>query len=250
MEARKLYSEAQTILKHIVDGKLIHAQAAFGFFPAVSVGDDILLQSANGEEQLCFLRNQEGGRDHNLCLADFVAPRESGKTDYVGLFAVTAGIGTVQLARRYEEAMDDYSAMIVRVLSNRLAEAFAGWLHAKVRREWWGYDSNETLTPGQMLKESYQGIRPAPGYPACPEHSEKKKIFRILDIENQTDIRLSENLMMQPLASVCGYYFAHPQAKYFNVGRIGRDQIEDYSHRKKVSIEQVEKWLGTNLNYK
>lgn len=249
-EAKKLYDEAQIILQHIVKGKLIKAQAAYGLFEAKSIGDDVIIQTTNGEEKLHFLRNQEGERAINPCLADFIASDDTGKTDHIGLFAVTAGLGTIELARHYEEAMDEYSAMIVRVLSNRLAEAFAELLHLRIRREFWAYSKEESMNPTMILQEAYQGIRPAPGYPACPEHSEKAEIFRILDIENNIGISLSENYMMQPLASVCGYYFGHPQSAYFNVGRIGRDQVEDYAKRKKLNPEQVEKLLNTHLNYR
>ncbi len=246
-EAQKHFNEAQIILKHLVEGNLIQAKAVFGIFEAASDGDDVLLKTHLGDEQLCFLRNQEGGRDINPCLSDFVASKDSDIKDHMGLFAVTAGIGTTALARRYEEAMDDYSAMMVRVLSNRLAEAFAEWLHHRIRMEWWGYAADESLSSEELLKENYQGIRPAPGYPACPEHSEKAKIFKLLEVEKHTGISLSENFVMQPLASVCGYYFAHPQASYFNVGRIGSDQLADYARRKNMPLGQIEKLLNTNL---
>jgi 5-methyltetrahydrofolate--homocysteine methyltransferase len=183
----------------------------------------------------------------NRSLADFIAPRDSGVPDYLGLFAVTAGIGVDDLVRRFEQDHDDYNAIMVKALADRLAEAFAEYLHAQARKDW-GYAAQERLTSEELIAEKYRGIRPAYGYPACPDHSEKFKLFELLDAARQ-GITLTEHAAMLPAASVSGLYFSHPQAKYFNVGRIGRDQIESYARRKGMSVEEVEKWLGSNLAY-
>jgi 5-methyltetrahydrofolate--homocysteine methyltransferase len=195
------------------------------------------------------LRQQERIADNrpNRSLADFIAPRESLAPDYIGAFAVTAGLGADELAHEYEQAHDDYNAIITKALADRLAEAFAEYLHAQARRDW-GYAPDERLSADDLIAEKYRGIRPAFGYPACPEHSEKTTLFRLLDPE-PLGIRLTESFAMTPAASVSGLYFSHPQAKYFNIGRLGRDQVEDYARRKQVSIEQAEKWLGPNLGY-
>jgi 5-methyltetrahydrofolate--homocysteine methyltransferase len=198
-----------------------------------------------------FLRNQqtrESGAS-NLCLADFIAPVESGKTDYFGAFAVTSGIGLEQAVKAYEDKLDDYGIIMLKILSDRLAEAFAEHLHERIRKEFWGYAPDEDFDLPSILREEYIGIRPAPGYPACPEHSEKRVIFDWLNVEESTGIKLTENFAMYPAASVSGFYFAHPLAQYFNVGRIGKDQVIDYAARKGVSLLQAEKWLSPYLNY-
>lgn len=195
------------------------------------------------------LRQQEEIADGkpNRSLADFIAPRDSGLVDYLGAFAVTAGIGAADLAAAFERDLDDYHAIIVKALADRLAEAFAEYLHARARRDW-GYGAHERLTGEDLLAERYRGIRPAFGYPACPDHSEKRKLFDLLGAE-RTGISLTESFAMAPAASVSGLYFAHPQAKYFNVGRLGPDQIEDYARRKRVSVAEVERWLSPHLSY-
>jgi 5-methyltetrahydrofolate--homocysteine methyltransferase len=251
--ARDLFSQAQAILARIVEGKRLKAQGVYGFWPANTAGDDIIVykDDARAAELVRFhmLRQQEmiaDGRP-NRSLADFIAPRDSFAPDYIGAFAVTAGIGADELAREYENQHDDYSAIIVKALADRLAEAFAEYLHAQVRRDW-GYARHETLSSDDLIAEKYRGIRPAFGYPACPDHSEKPALFRLLHAE-QEGITLTESFAMMPAASVSGIYLSHPEAKYFNVGRLGRDQVADYAERKAVSVEQAERWLAPNLGY-
>ncbi len=251
--ARDLFENAQEMLKMIVREKMLRARAVYGFFPANALGQDIIVwkDERRNEELLrfCFLRQQFEKRDGepNLCLADFVAPVESGCTDYIGAFAVTAGIGLDTLAPWYEERGDDYNAIMVKALADRLAEAFAEDLHARVRREW-GYGRDERLSNRELIAEAYRGIRPAFGYPACPDHTEKAKLFRLLDAESM-GIGLTEAYAMTPAASVSGLYFAHPDATYFNVGRIGRDQVEDYAKRKGWTCREAERWLAAHLDY-
>jgi 5-methyltetrahydrofolate--homocysteine methyltransferase len=195
------------------------------------------------------LRQQDVMPDNrpNRSLADFIAPKSTGVPDYLGMFAVTAGLGVDDLVRRYEQDHDDYNAIIVKALADRLAEAFAEYLHAQARRDW-GYGEREQLSVGEIIAEKFRGIRPAFGYPACPDHSEKFKLFRLLDCAKQ-GITLTEHAAMSPAASVSGLYFSNPQAKYFNIGRVGRDQVEHYARRKGMSVEHVERWLGSNLAY-
>jgi 5-methyltetrahydrofolate--homocysteine methyltransferase len=255
--ARDLYEQAQALLKEWTDAEQagsprIRARGVYGFWPAASDGDDIVLYVDDDRRQeltrFPMLRQQDviADRRPNRSLADFVAPAGSGVPDYIGAFAVTAGIGAEELARDYERQQDDYCAIIVKALADRLAEAFAEYLHAQARQDW-GYEkqrpSNEDL-----VAEKYRGIRPAFGYPACPDHSEKFKLFDILDARS-AGIQLTESGAMFPAASVSGLYFSHPEAKYFNIGRIGRDQIESYARRKGLSVEEVERWLGPNLSY-
>jgi 5-methyltetrahydrofolate--homocysteine methyltransferase len=251
--ARELYEHAQTLLKRIIDERLLKAKGVYAFWPANSVGDDIIVykNDVRREEfaRLPMLRQQEviaDGRP-NRSLADFIAPRESGVPDYLGMFAVTAGLGADELVRRFEQDHDDYNAIMVKALADRLAEAFAEYLHAQARKDW-GYGENETLSNDELIAEKYRGIRPAYGYPACPDHSEKFKLFQLLDAGRQ-GITLTDSAAMLPAASVSGLYFSHPAAKYFNVGRIGRDQLESYAERKAMSIEEAERWLGPYLAY-
>ena len=185
----------------------------------------------------------------DYCLADFVAPRESGSADYIGAFAVTAGIGAEALARSFEEHHDDYSSILVKALADRLAEALAERMHERVRREFWGYATDEALGNADLIAERYAGIRPAPGYPACPDHTEKRTLFDLLDVPRLAGITLTESYAMHPAASVSGWYFAHPEARYFGLGKIGRDQVADYAARKGMAVEEVERWLGPNLAY-
>ncbi len=254
-EARKLFDDAQKMLDEMVMKKMILAKGAIGFYPCNSSGDDIEIYADEKRSKTIatfrFLRNQqkkEGGSP-NLCLADFIAPGNKGPVDYIGCFAVTAGLGIEEWVTWYERQLDDYSAILVKILSDRLAEAFAERLHQLVRKEYWGYAREETLDLTAILKEEYQGIRPAPGYPACPEHSEKNLLFSLLDAEKHTGISLTENYAMYPAAAVCGYYFAHPESHYFALGKIGKDQVTDYARRKNISLELAEKLLNTNLNY-
>jgi len=249
--ARELYGHAQALLDQIVRDRLITARGVYGFWPANSDGDDIVVyrDEARRTEVARFhmLRQQEPIADGrpNRSLADFIAPKTSGAPDYVGAFAVTAGIGADTLAAEYESARDDYSAIIVKALADRLAEAFAEYLHAQARRDW-SYGKDEQLSPDDLIRERYRGIRPAFGYPACPDHTEKRTLFTLLDAP-AVGITLTDGLAMVPAASVSGLYFSHPQAKYFNVGRIGRDQLEEYARRKGISVEEADRWLGPNL---
>jgi len=222
----------------------------YGFWPAASEGNDIVLFTDEGRsrELVRFpMLRQQGGEAPFRCLADFVAPRDSGLADHVGAFAVTAGLGADELAKQYQEARDDYSSIIVKALADRLAEAFAEMLHAKVRREW-GYGAGEKLSSEDLIAEKYRGIRPAFGYPACPEHSEKVKLFDLLRAPS-AGITLTESFAMWPAASVSGIYLAHPQARYFDLGRIGRDQVEDYAGRKGISMDEAERLLSPRLGY-
>jgi 5-methyltetrahydrofolate--homocysteine methyltransferase len=255
-EAAKLFNEANELLDEIIKKKQLTAKAAYGFFPANAVGDDDIELYTDDTRKHALstvhtLRQQskKGGSSANIALADFVAPKESGVNDYMGMFAVTAGIGAEALVKKFEDKRDDYNAIMVKALADRLAEAFAEYLHEKVRREYWGYVPDEVLTKEQTVKEEYRGIRPAPGYPACPDHTEKLTLFDLLNVTKTTGITLTENLAMYPAASVCGYYFAHPEAKYFGLGKISKDQVTDYHSRKGMSIAEVEKWLSPNLNY-
>ncbi|MEO6222365.1 MAG: methionine synthase, partial [Vicinamibacterales bacterium] len=249
--ARELYDHAQTLLKRIVSEKLFQARGVYGFWPANTIGDDIVAykDDARNVESARFhmLRQQEPIADQrpNRSLADFVAPKESMAPDYIGAFAVTAGIGVDRLVKEFEAQHDDYNAIIAKALADRLAEAFAEYLHAQARHDW-GYGKSENFTTEELAAEKYRGIRPAFGYPACPDHTEKATLFELLDA-TAVGITLTENFAMWPAASVSGLYFSHPQAKYFSVGRIGRDQLEDYAKRKDMPLAEAERWLGPNL---
>src|SRR5581483_9295023 len=231
--ARNLYADAQKMLKEIVDGRLLRAAAVTGFWPANSEGDDILVYGDETRRQpiavLHTLRQQLARRAGRatVALADFVAPRVSALRDYIGAFLVTAGIGEDALAERYKAANDDYSAIMVKALADRLAEAFAERLHQRVRKEFWAYAPDETLGSAELIAEKYRGIRPAPGYPAQPDHSEKATLFKLLDVDARTGVRLTESFAMWPGAAVCGLYFSHPESQYFGAGKIERDQVED-----------------------
>jgi 5-methyltetrahydrofolate--homocysteine methyltransferase len=253
--ARALYDDAQAMLKQLIAEKWLTANAVVGFWPANSVGDDIELYTDDTRAKrlvtLHTIRQQmarEQGKP-NLALADFIAPKESGIADYVGGFAVTAGIGEEDVARRFERANDDYSKILVKALADRLAEAFAEALHEKVRRELWAYAPDEKLANEQLVAEAYAGIRPAPGYPAQPDHTEKRTLFELLKAEQATGLKLTESYAMWPAAAVSGLYFAHPDSRYFGVGKIGRDQVADYAERKGWSQEEAERWLAPILNY-
>ncbi|MDB4987176.1 MAG: methionine synthase, partial [Myxococcaceae bacterium] len=251
--ARDLYDTARALLDRIIKEKLLRARGVYGFWPALSIGDDIVLYRAESlrEEVARFpmlrQQNDRGTGEHTSSLADFVAPKSSGLTDYVGAFAVTAGIGTDELAKKFEAEQDDYSAIIVKALADRLAEAFAELLHARARKDF-GYDSGERLSKADLAAEKYRGIRPAFGYPACPDHTDKLSLFALLGAR-EVGLDLTEHLAMTPAASVSGMYFAHPQSHYFNVGSLGKDQIEDYAARKNMSVKDVERWLQSTLAY-
>jgi 5-methyltetrahydrofolate--homocysteine methyltransferase len=253
-KARELLADAQKLLARIVAEKLLTANAVIGFFPASSVGDDIEVYRDGSRSGLLTtfhtLRQQmeKAAGHYNLALADFIAPKTTGLEDYLGAFAVTAGINLEPLVAHFLEDHDDYSSIMAKALADRLAEALAELMHKKIR-EFWGYGKNENLTPEDLIHERYRGIRPAPGYPACPDHSEKRELFDLLQVEKSAGITLTENFAMSPAASVCGLYFAHPEAKYFAVGKIDRDQVEDYHRRKGMDLRHVERWLRPNLNY-
>ncbi|MCP4725041.1 MAG: methionine synthase, partial [bacterium] len=255
-EARKLFDDANAMLDRLTDQKLLKANGVFGLFPANSNGDDIEIYSDNGRKNvltvLHMLRQQsvKSKGNYNKCLSDYIAPAESGINDHIGVFAVSAGHGINEAAAMFEKQYDDYNAIMIKALADRLTEAFAELLHEKVRKEYWGYSPDENFTNEDLVKEKYTGIRPAPGYPACPDHTEKRNLFDLIDVEGNTGISLTENYAMIPAASVCGIYFANPEAEYFTVGRIGKDQVSDYSKRKGMSIREAEKWLSTVLNYK
>ena len=253
--AEKLFADAQEMLKKIVDEKWLSANAVIGFFPANSIGDDIEIYHDNSRTKLLatfhFLRQQMAKRDNkpNLCLSDFVAPKETNIADYIGGFAVTTGLNIEAKLSNFKLKHDDYSDILLKALADRLAEAFAERMHERVRREYWGYAHDENLKNSALINEQYQGIRPAPGYPACPDHSEKRILFDVLEAEKRTNIELTESFAMSPAASVSGFYFAHPDASYFGIGRIGRDQVEDYATRRQVSSQTAERWLSANLGY-
>ncbi|MFK7757288.1 MAG: methionine synthase [Flavobacteriales bacterium] len=248
IQASELWNDAQVLLKKIVDEKLLEARGVFGLFPANSVGDDIELIYNNEKVNLLTLRQQTEKPEGkpNLALSDYIAPKHSGKDDYIGLFAVSTGFGTNALIRSIDSE-DDYQKIMAQALADRLAEAFAEKLHKDVRQQHWGYRSAEQLSNEQLIKEKYQGIRPAPGYPACPDHLEKITIWDTLSVEKNTGITLTENLAMYPAASVSGYYFSNPEAKYFGLGRIDRDQVENYSKRRNIDYKAAEKWLKPNM---
>ena len=254
-EAKKLFNDAEKLLGEIISKKLLKANGVAGIFPANSINDDIEIYSDERrigvKRVLHTLRQQmiKSASQPNYALADFIAPKENKVNDYIGMFAVTSGLGIEKIVKEYENQHDDYNSILVKALADRLAEAFAEYLHEKVRKEIWGYSQEEKLSNEELIKEKYIGIRPAPGYPAQPDHTEKPIIFSLLDVEKNTGIKLTESLAMYPAASVCGLYFSNPEAKYFNVGKIGKDQVLDYHRRKGMSIEETEKWLSPVLNY-
>ena len=253
--ARSLFDDAKAMLERIVAEGAFAPRGAVGFWPAWSVDDDIELFANGGRTRaiamLHTLRQQLARQRErpNRALADFVAPRETGVEDHVGGFAVTIGDGVERLAEAHERANDDYGAIMVKALGDRLAEAFAEFLHERTRKELWGYAPSEALANDELIGERYRGIRPAPGYPACPDHSEKRTIFALLEAEARTGLRLTESCAMWPASSVCGLYFSHPESTYFGIGKLGRDQVEDYARRKGASIEETEAWLAPSLAY-
>ncbi|MHB8823050.1 MAG: vitamin B12 dependent-methionine synthase activation domain-containing protein, partial [Pseudomonadaceae bacterium] len=252
--ATALFNDAQAMLNKLIDEKLIRARAVFGFWPANQVQDDDLEVYGDAGEKLAtlhHLRQQIVKPDAkpNLSLADFVAPKDSGVTDYVGGFICTAGIGAEEVAKAYQDKGDDYNSIMVKALADRLAEACAEWLHERVRKQYWGYAKDEQLSNEDLIREQYKGIRPAPGYPACPDHTEKGTLFQLLDADGISQVTLTEHYAMLPTAAVSGWYFAHPEAQYFAVGKVDKDQVESYSARKGQSLETSERWLMPNLGY-
>jgi len=252
-EAQKVFDDAQFMLYNIIEKKLLTAKAIVGFYPANSIDDDIVVYDENKVEVAKFYGlRQQAEKDQNnkfTCLSDFVAPVETGLDDYIGFFAVTTGFGCQEACEKYEKELDDYSVIMMKAMADRLAEALAEKLHEDVRKDLWGYDRQEELDSNAMHKVKYSGIRPAPGYPSQPDHTEKETLWRLLGVEEKTGISLSSSLAMMPAASVSGLYFAHPKATYFSVGKIQKDQVEDYSRRKGQSVEETEKWMSINLAY-
>jgi len=253
--ASNLYADARRMLKQLIAEDWLEARAVIGLFPANAAGDDVEVYADEARTRpvvtLSFLRQQKGksaGQPHE-CLADYIAPKESGVRDYIGAFAVTAGIGIEKHLERFQRGHDDYSSIMLKALADRFAEAAAEHFHERVRRELWGYQAEESLTNDDLIREEYRGIRPAPGYPACPDHTEKAKLWQLLDAERRTGIRLTDSFAMYPTAAVSGWYLAHPDAHYFAVGKIARDQVQDYARRKGIPVEQAEKWLSPNLGY-
>jgi 5-methyltetrahydrofolate--homocysteine methyltransferase len=272
VEAKKLYEDAQKLLKEVISKKLLTAKAAIGFYPASRMGDDdialyefskknidhgnhsheIFQEDRKKVSRVLHTLRQQGLKADgipNISLADFIAPPESGIQDYIGAFAVTAGIGIEKLVEKFETDHDDYNSIMIKAIADRLAEAFAECMHERVRKEFWGYAKNENLQNEELIKEEYVGIRPAPGYPACPDHTEKRALFDLLDAEARAGITLTESFAMYPASSVSGFYFSHPDSKYFGLGKIEKDQVEDYARRKKMDLAVMERWLSPNLNY-
>jgi 5-methyltetrahydrofolate--homocysteine methyltransferase len=253
-KAKELFDDAQRLLKVIVRQKLLRASAVYGFFPANSKGDDIELYTDDSRTQVLTtfhaLRQQMEKQpgEFNHALSDFIAPKASGLKDYLGVFAVTAGEGVDELCKKFEKDHDDYSSIMTKALADRLAEAFAECLHKQARNDF-GYGKTEDLSNEDLIRERYRGIRPAPGYPACPDHTEKQILWKLLDVERVAGIKLTESCAMWPASSVSGWYFAHPQSKYFAVGKLGRDQVVDYHYRKGMTLQEVERWLAPYLDY-
>ena len=253
-QARQIFAEANALLDTIIEKNLITARGVYGLFPASAVGDDVELYTDGAREKVLerfhFLRQQSNKEGGEPCrsLADFIAPRETGLPDHIGAFAVTSGIGLKELCDRFRSQNDDYNAIMAEAIADRLAEAFAECLHKRVRDEW-GYGCEEGLSNADLIQEKYRGIRPAAGYPACPDHTEKGPLWRLLDVQANTGMLITESFAMWPGSSVSGLYFAHPESRYFSLGKIDRDQVADYSKRKGMSVAEIERWLGQNLNY-
>jgi 5-methyltetrahydrofolate--homocysteine methyltransferase len=249
-QATSLFEDAQKMLKQIVSEKWLTAKGILGIFPANQINDDdIDVQLPASSFQFLTLRqqSQKTSGAQNIALADFIAPKDSGKQDYIGCFCVTTGFGVDEKASEFEKQLDDYNSILVKALGDRLAEAFAEYLHLKVRKEIWGYASDESLSNQDLINEEYKGIRPAPGYPACPDHLEKPTIWKLLNVEQEIGVTLTESMAMWPAASVSGYYFANPESKYFGLGKIKEDQVIDYAKRRGISTEMATKWLSPNI---
>ncbi|MFT7330566.1 MAG: 5-methyltetrahydrofolate--homocysteine methyltransferase, partial [Roseivirga sp.] len=249
-QATELFADAQELLQNVFDKKLLKAKAVFGIFPANSVNnDDIEVSHQNDTYKFLTLRQQLKKREGipSFALADFIAPKETTIQDYIGAFCVSTGFGTKELAEAFEADNDDYNSIMIKALADRLAEAFAEYLHKEVRTKYWGYASEENLSNHELIKEDYKGIRPAPGYPACPDHLEKKTIWSLLDVEKRIGVKLTESLAMWPAASVSGYYFGNKESKYFGLGKMTQDQVQDYAKRRNISIDEANKWLNPNI---
>jgi len=253
-QARQIFTEATALRDVIIEKNLITARGVYGFFSASAVGDDVELYTDGTRERALerfhFLRQQSNKEGSEPCrsLADFIAPKEIGLHDHIGAFAVTSGIGLKELCDGFRAKNDDYNAIMAEAIADRLAEAFAECLHKRVRDEW-GYGCAEGLSNADLIQEKYRGIRPAAGYPACPDHTEKGTLWRLLDVQANTGMLITESFAMWPGSSVSGLYFAHPESRYFSLGKIDRDQVADYSERKGMTVAEVERWLGQNLNY-
>jgi 5-methyltetrahydrofolate--homocysteine methyltransferase len=253
-QARQIFTEGNALLDLIIEKNLLTARGVYGFFPASAVGDDVELYTDGTREKVLerfhFLRQQSNREGSEPCrsLGDFIAPKETGLPDHIGGFAVTSGIGLKELCDRFRTENDDYNAIMAEAIADRLAEAFAECLHKRVRDEW-GYGCEEGLSNADLIQEKYRGIRPAAGYPACPDHTEKDQLWRLLDVQANTGMLITESFAMWPGSSVSGLYFAHPESRYFSQGKIDRDQVADYHERKGMSMAEVERWLGQNLNY-
>jgi 5-methyltetrahydrofolate--homocysteine methyltransferase len=253
--ASSLYADARRVLKQMVSERWVQANAVIGFFPANSVDEDIEVYRDESRSDVAWrlhhLRQQKpkpAGQPH-YALADFIAPRDSGVKDWIGAFAVTTGIGLDEKVREFEARHDDYGSIMLKALADRLAEALAERMHERVRREFWGYAPEERFTNDDLVREKYRGIRPAPGYPACPDHTEKATLFSMLDVERNAGITLTENFAMHPTAAVSGWYFSHPEATYFGVGKIDADQVSDYARRKGLTVQEAERWLAPVIGY-
>jgi 5-methyltetrahydrofolate--homocysteine methyltransferase len=253
-QARQIFAEANALLDEIIEQKLITARGVYGLFPATAVGDDVELYTDGTRttvlERFHFLRQQANREGSEPCrsLADFIAPKETRLPDHIGAFAVTSGIGLKELCDGFRAKQDDYNAIMAEAIADRLAEAFAECLHKRVRDEW-GYGCAEGLSNADLIAEKYRGIRPAAGYPACPDHTEKGPLWQLLDVQKNTGMLITESFAMWPGSSVSGLYFAHPESRYFSLGKIDRDQVADYAARKGMTVAEVERWLGPNLNY-
>lgn len=251
IQASDLFLDAKTILDKIISEKWFKAKAVYGIFPANSINDDDIELTTDNRQLTIFLtlrqQSQKTKGAPNIALADFIAPKESGKTDYIGCFCVTTGFGVEEKSKEFERNLDDYNLIMIKALGDRLAEAFAEYLHKKIRKEIWGYAKDEVLSNEELISESYKGIRPAPGYPACPDHLEKNTIWELLKVEETIGVRLTESLAMFPASSVSGYYFANPQSRYFGLGKIQEDQVRDYAKRRGISFEEAQKWLAPNI---
>jgi 5-methyltetrahydrofolate--homocysteine methyltransferase len=249
VEAKKLFADANAMLKQLIAEKWLTAKVVIGLFPANTVDESIEI----GGTDIAFhqLRQQvkKQGTQHNISLSDYIAPKDSGREDYIGVFAVTTGIGVDKKVAEFEKNLDDYSAIMIKALADRLAEALTERIHERVRKEWWGYAPDEKLTNEELISEKYRGIRPAPGYAACPDHTEKPTIWKLLDAQKNTGIELTSSYAMYPTASVSGWFFAHPEVKYFGVGKVAKDQVEHLAKLKGLSVEEMERWLGPNLGY-
>jgi 5-methyltetrahydrofolate--homocysteine methyltransferase len=254
-EATKLFADGQAMLKQIVDEKWLEARGVIGFFPANSDGDDIQIYADQGRTQvrktLHNLRQQDSKKNTrpNYCLSDYIAPKDSGLDDHIGAFAVTTGHKIEAKIAEFEAEHDDYQSIMLKVLADRLAEAFAEHMHERVRKEFWGYEPQESLGNDELIREKYRGIRPAPGYPACPDHTEKATLWELLEPDTNAGISITESFAMLPTSAVSGWYFAHPQARYFSVTRIQQDQVKDYAERKGMDLISAERWLSPVLGY-